>query len=107
MVKPSHRYPATVQSCIHNKQANKQIRRSDVCCWSRNAFRFRNVFLTGPTVVHDKAVFCFIYKYRQRWAIVAREILMRMGRFSDVIAHYKSKGFMLDDLSCCANTCSC
>ena len=69
--------------------------------------RFRNVFLTGPTVVHDKAVFCFIYKYRQRWAIVAREILMRLGHYSKTISDYAYKGFMMEDLSCCQDTCSC
>ena len=58
-------------------------------------------------MVHGKAVFCFIYKYRQRWAIVAREILMRMGRYSRAIADYGSKGFMLEDLSCCQDACSC
>lgn len=30
--------------------------------------------LTQPQVKHGKAVFCFIYKYRQRWAVIAREV---------------------------------
>jgi len=33
---------------------------------------FSNVFLVGPHVAHGNAIFCFIYKYRQRFAVVAR-----------------------------------
>eukprot|EP00041_Stephanoeca_diplocostata_P007777 m.112109 g.112109 ORF g.112109 m.112109 type:complete len:379 (-) comp17030_c0_seq2:60-1196(-) len=70
--------------------------------------KYRNVFLTGPMVKHDKAVFCFIYKYRQRWAVIGREILRRLQvQDPGHIAIYAKKGFLLDDLSCCAETCTC
>eukprot|EP00038_Savillea_parva_P006869 m.166437 g.166437 ORF g.166437 m.166437 type:complete len:432 (-) comp12689_c0_seq1:119-1414(-) len=70
--------------------------------------KFRNVFLSGPWVHHGKAVFCFVYKYRQRWAVVVRSILSRMG-FADPgpIRGYAARGFLLDDLSCCAQSCVC
>jgi len=70
--------------------------------------RFRNVFLSGPWVHHGKAVFCFVYKYRQRWAVIVRSILSRMG-FGDPgpIRAYAARGFLLDDLSCCAQSCVC
>jgi hypothetical protein len=70
--------------------------------------RLRNIFLSGPWVHHGKAVFCFVYKYRQRWAVVVRTILDRMG-FADPgpIRAYAAKGFLLDDLSCCAQSCVC
>jgi hypothetical protein len=70
---------------------------------------FPNIFLVGPHVAHGNAIFCFIYKYRQRFAVVVREILKRLGteEGADVIAEYARKGFLLDDLSCCANTCEC
>ena len=32
------------------------------------------MFLCGPAVRHDNHVFCFIYKYRQRFAVVAKAI---------------------------------
>jgi len=70
---------------------------------------FSNVFLVGPHVAHGNAIFCFIYKYRQRFAVVAREILKRLGssKGDEVIAEYKKRGFLLDDLTCCANVCEC
>ena len=69
--------------------------------------KYRNVFLVGPNVQHDRAIFCFIYKYRQRFAVIAKEILRRWGNESPVIDEYASKGFLLDDLSCCDGECTC
>ena len=66
-----------------------------------------NVYLVGPNVQHDKAIFCFIYKYRQRFAVVASEIMSRWGQYSPVIADYAQQGFLLDDLSCCDGECVC
>lgn len=37
------------------------------------------LFLIGPQVRHDPQVFCFIYKFRQRLAVVATEIAQRLG----------------------------
>ena len=34
----------------------------------------KNLFLVGPQVKHGSALFCFIYKYRQRFAIVAEKL---------------------------------
>ncbi len=69
--------------------------------------RQKNVFLVGSNVYHETALFCFIYKFRQRFAVVVREILNRMGKNSEVIAEYADKGFLLDDLSCCGDECTC
>ena len=69
--------------------------------------KHKNVYLVGPNVQHDKAVFCFIYKYRQRFAVIVREILRRWGEESPVITEYAEKGFLLDDLSCCDGECVC
>ena len=70
-----------------------------------------NLFLVGPQVKHRNALFCFIYKYRQRFAIVAREIARRENLssevLSEVVEEYKSKSFFLDDLSCCDDECLC
>lgn len=69
--------------------------------------KYDNVFLVGPNVKHDNALFCFIYKYRQRFAVIAREILSRIGEESDAIESYANQGFLLDDLSCCDQECTC
>ena len=71
----------------------------------------KDLYLVGPQVKHDKALFCFIYKYRQRFAIVAQEIAERENISSDtldnVIGAYQMQNFYLEDLSCCDNECVC
>ena len=69
--------------------------------------KYKNIYLVGPNVRHDKAIFCFIYKYRQRFAVVVSEILSRWGEQNSMIAEYADKGFLLDDLSCCAGEYTC
>jgi thioredoxin reductase len=70
-----------------------------------------NLFLVGPQVKHSDALFCFIYKYRQRFAIVGEKIAMPIGISSEIIEEvveeYKENNFYLKDLSCCGNECSC
>lgn len=71
----------------------------------------KNLYLVGPQVKHDGALFCFIYKYRQRFAIVA-ESIARRKRISrkiikSVIKEYKDLNFYLSDLSCCDGECAC
>ncbi|MEO1305800.1 MAG: NAD(P)/FAD-dependent oxidoreductase [Pseudomonadota bacterium] len=67
----------------------------------------KNVYLVGPNVQHEKAVFCFIYKYRQRFAVIVRQILQRWGQDHPMIAEYAQNGFLLEDLSCCDGECVC
>ncbi|MEM9168041.1 MAG: NAD(P)-binding domain-containing protein [Pseudomonadota bacterium] len=69
--------------------------------------KHKNVYLVGPNVQHEKAIFCFIYKYRQRFAVIVREILSRWGEQSSVIDEYAASNFLLDDLSCCDGECEC
>ena len=38
------------------------------------------VFLVGPTVRHGEYSFCFVYKFRQRFGIVANAIARGLGR---------------------------
>lgn len=70
-----------------------------------------NLFLVGPQVKHDNALFCFIYKYRQRFAIVAESIAERIeldqGNIDHVLKEYKDFNFYLKDLSCCDGECVC
>lgn len=59
------------------------------------------LFLVGPEVSHQGHLFCFIYKFRQRFAVVARAIAARMGIDTEVLGMYYDNNMFLDDLTCC------
>jgi len=64
------------------------------------------MYLVGPSVRHDGHIFCFIFKYRQRFAIVAKAIAESLDlETEDFVEAYKSWGMYLDDLSCCGQEC--
>ena len=65
------------------------------------------IFLCGPAVRHDKQVFCFIFKYRQRFAVVAKAIATSLGLPAEALEAYRSWGMYLDDLSNCGEECVC
>ncbi|MEM7558466.1 MAG: NAD(P)/FAD-dependent oxidoreductase [Planctomycetota bacterium] len=64
------------------------------------------MFLCGPAVRHDHHVFCFIYKYRQRFAVVAKAIATSLGIDAEGLETYRQWGMYLDDLSCCGEECA-
>lgn len=64
------------------------------------------IFLCGPSVRHDNHVFCFIYKYRQRFAVVAKAIATSLGLPAEELEEYRTWGMYLDDLSCCGEECA-
>ena len=64
------------------------------------------MFLCGPSVRHENHDFCFIYKFRQRFAIVAQTIASSLDIPTDeFVEAYRSWGMYLDDLSCCGQEC--
>ena len=65
------------------------------------------LFLCGPSVRHDQHVFCFIYKYRQRFAVVAKAIATYLELPAEGLEAYRQWGMYLDDLSCCGEECVC
>lgn len=65
------------------------------------------LFVSGPSVTHGDLMFCFIYKFRQRFGVVAGEIAGRLGLDTNVLEQYRSQGLMLTDLSCCGEDCAC
>ena len=65
------------------------------------------LFLCGPAVRHDEHIFCFIYKYRQRFAVVAKAIATSLGLPAEQLELYREWGMYLDDLSCCGEECFC
>ncbi len=65
------------------------------------------LFLCGPAVRHGNQSFCFIYKYRQRFAVVAKAIATSLGEPAEDLEVYRMWGMYLDDLSCCGQECVC
>ena len=64
------------------------------------------MYLCGPSVRHDGHIFCFIFKYRQRFAIVAQAIASTLDIDTDeFVEAYRGWGMYLDDLSCCGQEC--
>ncbi|WP_088241077.1 NAD(P)/FAD-dependent oxidoreductase [Calothrix rhizosoleniae] len=65
------------------------------------------LFVVGPSVRHSNVIFCFIYKFRQRFAVVANAIAQRLGIDTTPLEIYRQEGMFLEDLSCCDNDCVC
>jgi len=66
------------------------------------------LFLVGPQVAHDGQEFCFVYKFRQRFAVVADEIAARLDVDRTPLDEYREKDMFLEDLSCCEpEMCDC
>ena len=64
------------------------------------------MYLCCPSVRHDGHIFCFIFKYRQRFAIVAQAIASSLDIDTDeFVEAYRGWGMYLDDLSCCGQEC--
>ena len=64
------------------------------------------VFLVGPAVSHGSHSFCFVYKFRQRFAVVANAICEGIGKDTRMaVAECRKANMYLDDLSCCEDTC--
>ena len=67
----------------------------------------RGLFLVGPQVRQGNLIFCFIYKFRQRFAVVANQIARRLRVSTEPLKWYRRHGMYLDDLSCCEDACAC
>ncbi len=66
-----------------------------------------NLFYSGPMLQHRQSLFCFIYKFRARFGIIARTIAERLGHdWEKPLRAWRERGFMIDDLSCCQD-CTC
>jgi len=64
------------------------------------------VFLVGPTVNHGELSFCFVYKFRQRFGIVANAICRGLGRDTrSAVEQCRTMNMFLDDFKCCEGAC--
>jgi len=66
------------------------------------------LFYSGPSLVHRNSLFCFIYKFRARFGVIASEIATRLGKpdVEEKMELYAKAGFLNKDLDCCTN-CEC
>ena len=65
------------------------------------------LFLVGPQVRHENLIFCFIYKFRQRFGVVANAIGEELGMDTSFLEQYRDEGLYLDDLGGCNEECAC
>lgn len=65
------------------------------------------LFLSGPSVRHGGLKFCFVYKFRQRFAHIAGVIGERLGKDTGALEAWRAAGMLTDDLSCCGVECAC
>ncbi|EJK47772.1 hypothetical protein THAOC_33489 [Thalassiosira oceanica] len=64
------------------------------------------LFLAGPQVRHDNLSFCFVYKFRQRFGIVANAICQRLGmETSQAVLTCRENNMYMDDFETCGDTC--
>ncbi len=96
--------------CIHNSQV-----RSWADLEGDESTLTPGLFVVGSSVRHGNLIFCFIYKFRQRFAVVANAIAnkeseplaQRLGINPTPLQAYRQAGLFLDYLSCCTNDCVC
>ena len=65
------------------------------------------LFLVGPEIKHEGQLFCYIYKFRQRFAVVAQAIAGRLGMDTSPLEIYRATNMFLEDLNCCEGDCVC
>ncbi|AGM99123.1 NAD(P)/FAD-dependent oxidoreductase [Streptococcus iniae] len=68
-----------------------------------------NCFLIGPSLRHGDTIFCYIYKFRQRFMPLICEIAKRekLKLPQEEINFFKANQMYLEDLDCCSVNCDC
>ena len=69
-----------------------------------------NIFVVGPEVRQGKAIFCFIFKFRLRFGVIALEIAKRLWKSIDVESTkntWEKQWFFLEKLENCWDECIC
>jgi putative flavoprotein involved in K+ transport len=65
------------------------------------------LYVTGPMLQSHNMIFCFIYKFQQRFAVVANSIGIKLSKDISVIEQYKKEGMYLDNLENAKDECAC
>ena len=78
---------------------------------SDELYNQHSIYLSEPEVRHDSHIFCFIYKFRQRFAVIIEDILNKkmyaINNIDSLVKIWKRNGLYLFDLSCCDEECVC
>ncbi|GAB3193272.1 NAD(P)/FAD-dependent oxidoreductase [Nesterenkonia suensis] len=69
--------------------------------------RAPGLFLVGPSLRHGAQRFCFVYKFRQRFAHVAGVIGESLGKDCADLEAWRSAGMLTEDVSACGVECAC
>lgn len=64
------------------------------------------LFYSGPSLIQQGTKFCFIYKFRARFGVIARSVARRLGYPEPDLEDDRRRGFLVDELECCTN-CKC
>ena len=64
------------------------------------------LYYSGPSLVQRDSKFCFIYKFRARFGVIARSIAERLDLPEPDLENDRLRGFLVDDLECCTD-CKC
>jgi putative flavoprotein involved in K+ transport len=68
---------------------------------------FEGLFLSGAALRHDSQHFCFIYKFRQRFAQIAHVIGERLGKNTENLEAWREAGMWAEDVAACGAECTC
>ncbi|MCE8039555.1 MULTISPECIES: NAD(P)/FAD-dependent oxidoreductase [unclassified Halomonas] len=68
--------------------------------------RTPGLFLVGPQVRHDQRIYCFIYKFRQRFGLVAEQIAERMELDASALQSGAGAWGPFGNSDCCED-CEC
>lgn len=68
---------------------------------------FEGLFLSGAALRHGSKHFCFIYKFRQRYAHIAHVIGERLGKNTENLEAWREAGMWADDIGACGADCKC
>lgn len=64
------------------------------------------LYYSGPSLIQRSSKFCFIYKFRARFGVIARSVARRLDYPEPDLEDDRRRGFLVDDLECCTN-CMC
>lgn len=66
------------------------------------------LFFTGPSVNHATSKYCFVYKFRQRFPVVAAAIARRLGHDpGEMVRYYKKNTMYVKNPTSCGPLCEC
>lgn len=68
----------------------------------------KGLFFTGPSVKHGTSKYCFVYKFRQRFPVVAAAIARRLGHDpGEMVRYYKKNTMYIKNPTSCGPLCEC